>query len=81
MTAVTNTEDSFELWDLRVDVVGEQQRMVCDHTVGDYFELSGENLRFPEGQAFSLYALGCHPATVTRETANDRWQRLDDNRR
>ena len=50
-------DDEFELWDLRVEVVGEQGSMVCDHTVGDYFELRGENLSFPAGQGFSLYAL------------------------
>ena len=49
--------DDFELWDLRVEVIGEQDGMVCDHTPGDYFELSGENLSFPDGQNFSLYAL------------------------
>lgn len=54
---MTGVDDEFELWDLRVEVVGDQQKMVCDHTVGDYFELSGENLIFPAGQKFSLYAL------------------------
>ena len=54
---MTGIDDEFELWDLRVEVVGDQQKMVCDHTVGDYFELSGENLVFPAGQTFSLYAL------------------------
>ena len=49
--------DDFELWDLKVEVVGNQDKMVCDHKVGDFFELSGENLRFPDGQTFSLYAL------------------------
>ena len=50
-------DDEFELWDLRVEVVGDQDAMVCKHTVGDYFELSGENLSFPPGQRFSIYAL------------------------
>jgi uncharacterized repeat protein (TIGR04076 family) len=31
--------------------------MVCNHAVGDYFELSGENLRLPEGQSFPIYPL------------------------
>lgn len=50
-------DDEFQLWDLRVEVVGEQNDMVCQHAVGDYFELCGENLRFPPDQAFSVYAL------------------------
>jgi len=54
---MTVINDEFELWDLRVEVIGDQGRMVCDHKVGDYFELSGENLRFPAQRTFSLYAL------------------------
>lgn len=52
-----SANDLFELWDLRVEVVGDQDAMVCSHTVGDYFEVSGENLSLPDGQSFSLYAL------------------------
>jgi uncharacterized repeat protein (TIGR04076 family) len=49
--------DEFVLYDLRVDVVAGEQPMVCNHAVGDYFELSGENLRLPEGQSFPIYPL------------------------
>ena len=49
--------DEFELWDLRVEVVGDPESMVCSHGVGDYFEATGENLTFPAGQSFSMYAL------------------------
>ena len=49
--------DEFELWDLRVEVIGKPGEMVCNHTVGEYFELSGEDLSMPEGQSFSMYAL------------------------
>jgi len=49
--------DEFTLWDLRVEVVAGDQDMVCSHQVGDYFELSGENLSFPAGQTFPLYPL------------------------
>jgi uncharacterized repeat protein (TIGR04076 family) len=52
-----NNDDKFELWDLRIEVVGSQDSMVCNHRVGDCFELHGENLSFPAGQAFSIYAL------------------------
>ena len=53
----TRTNDEFELWDLRVEVVGEPDQMVCDHQPGDAFDVCGENLRFPEGRSFSMYAL------------------------
>ena len=49
--------DEFKLWDLKVEVVGNPDDMVCGHTPGDYFEVSGEDLSFPKGQAFSMYAL------------------------
>lgn len=49
--------DEFVLYDLRIDVVAGEQPMVCNHAVGDYFELSGENLRLPDGQSFPIYPL------------------------
>ena len=50
-------DDSFTLYDLRVEVVAGDREMVCNHQVGDWFELSGENLKFPPGQTFPLYPL------------------------
>jgi uncharacterized repeat protein (TIGR04076 family) len=50
-------DDRFTLFDLRVEVVATDRPMVCNHQVGDWFELSGENLRFPPGQTFPLYPL------------------------
>jgi uncharacterized repeat protein (TIGR04076 family) len=52
-----SSDDTFTLYDLRVEVVATDRPMVCNHKPGDYFELSGENLRFPEGQTFPLYPL------------------------
>ena len=52
-----STDDTFTLHDLRVEVVATDRRMVCNHRAGDYFELSGENLSFPDGQTFPLYPL------------------------
>jgi uncharacterized repeat protein (TIGR04076 family) len=52
------TANTFRLFDLRIEV--EQARglpMICNHKVGDYFELRGENLSLPPGQTFPLYAL------------------------
>lgn len=51
------TADEFTLWDLRVEVVASDKEMICNHQVGDYFEISGENLSFPAGQTFPLYPL------------------------
>jgi uncharacterized repeat protein (TIGR04076 family) len=51
-------DDSFELYDLRVEVVAPPgARLYCSANPGDYFELRGENLHLPEGQGFSIYSL------------------------
>ena len=77
---MSKADDEFELWDLRIDVVGKQEDMVCGHTVGDCFELSGENLSFPPGQTFSIYALAALlpllPAKQRVTDAND-WMTTD----
>jgi uncharacterized repeat protein (TIGR04076 family) len=54
---MSDAADEFTLWDLRVEVMAGDKEMVCNHQVGDYFELSGENLSFPAGQTFPLYPL------------------------
>lgn len=51
-------DDSFILYDLKVEVVPGDRPMVCGHRAGDYFLVEGENLRFPETDHFSMYALG-----------------------
>lgn len=50
-------DDQFTLYDLRVHVIATERPMVCNHREGDWFELSGENLRFPDGQTFPMYSL------------------------
>lgn len=57
MATDTPADDAFTLYDLRVEVIASDQPMVCNHKVGDWFELSGENLSFPPGQTFPLYPL------------------------
>src|SRR6185437_5814926 len=48
----------FELYDLRVEVVGPPDRKIyCGARLGDYFELHGEMLKLPPGQGFSIYSL------------------------
>jgi uncharacterized repeat protein (TIGR04076 family) len=50
--------DSFELYDLRVEVVAPPgQRILCGARPGDHFELHGEMLHLPPGQGFSIYSL------------------------
>lgn len=79
-TSDSKPHDEFELYDLRIEVVAGDRPMVCNHQVGDYFELSGENLRFPEGQTFPLYPLAALlpllPAKQ-RETAPADWMTTD----
>lgn len=48
----------FELYDLRVEVVGPPGVPIyCGARLGDYFELHGEMLSLPAGQGFSIYSL------------------------
>ena len=52
------TDDSFELCDLRVEaVVPTGAKVYCGARAGDYFELKGEMLTLPPGQGFSIYSL------------------------
>ncbi len=55
---MSNEEVGFDLWDLRVEVVGPPDaKIYCGARLGDYFELQGEMLVLPPGQGFSLYSL------------------------
>ena len=50
---------TFKLFDLKVEIVKVKAGLeaVCNHHIGDYFEVSGENLSIPAGKTFSMYAL------------------------
>lgn len=76
----TRPSDEFTLYDLRIEVVATRRKMVCNHKAGDYFELSGENLRFPASQTFPLYPLAALlpllPAKQ-RETHPNDWMTTD----
>jgi len=51
-------DDSFELFDLRVEaVVPEGKPIYCGAKPGDHFELHGEMLILPPGQGFSIYSI------------------------
>ena len=52
------TDDSFELYDLKVEVVCPPgERILCGAKEGDYFTLQGEMLYLPPGQGVSIYSL------------------------
>src|SRR5476649_555149 len=73
--------DSFELWDLRVEVVAPQGAAIfCSAKPGDWFELKGEMLHLPPGQGFSIYSLAALlpllPAKQRPAHAND-WMASD----
>ena len=52
------TDESFELWDLRVEaIVPPGAKVYCGARAGDYFELKGEMLTLPPGQGVSIYSL------------------------
>lgn len=77
---MSQVSDEFTLYDLKVEVVGRRGEMVCDHRIGDYFELSGENLSLPPGQTFPIYPLAALlpllPAKQ-RETHRNDWMTTD----
>ena len=52
------SDDHFELYDLRVEVVAPPgAKLYCGAVVGDHFELRGEMLHLPPGQGISVYSL------------------------
>lgn len=53
----SDRDDTFELFDLRVEVVEGDRPMVCQHVAGAAFEVHGELIVMGANQTFSLYAL------------------------
>ena len=67
-----NPSDEFTLYDLRVEVVQGPGEMVCNHRVGDSFEVKGENLSLPPGQTFPIYPLAALlPLLPAKQRATD----------
>lgn len=66
-------DDSFELHDLRVEVVAPPDaRIFCNAKPGDSFELRGEMLYLPPGQGFSIYSLAALlPLLPAKQRATD----------
>lgn len=73
-------DDSFDLYDLRVEIVAPPGAKIYCGTVGDWFELRGEQLQFPPGQSFSIYSLAAIlpllPAKQRQTHPND-WMTSD----
>ncbi len=74
---------TFRLYDLRVEIVAVAPGLeaICNHHLGDYFEVVGENVSIPAGRTFSLYALAAVlpllPAKQRVTDEND-WMSHDD---
>ena len=56
--STTPQGDEFELYDLRVEVVESEKPFIMHVKKGDYFDVIGGRVVFPEGNpSFSLYGL------------------------
>ena len=66
---MSDRDDSFELYDLRVEVIATDRAMVCSHSAGDWFEVRGENLTLPPGQAVLDLRAGGAAAAVAGQAA------------
>ncbi|HUD53490.1 TIGR04076 family protein [Parvibaculum sp.] len=79
--ASRSDSDTFELYDLRVEVVAPADaKLYCHAKVGDYFDLRGEMLFLPPGQGFSIYSLAAILpvlAAKQRETHPNDWMTSD----
>lgn len=74
--------DQFELFDIKVETARCQKgkKMVCNHKVGDYFIVSGENLSLPTNQTFPIYPLAALLPLIPakqRETHPNDWMSTD----
>ncbi|SLN53425.1 TIGR04076 family protein [Roseisalinus antarcticus] len=74
------SDDDFELYDLRVELVRSGPGQIYCGNEGDWFELHGEVLKLPPGQGFSIYSLSAVlpllPAKQRVTDAND-WMSTD----
>lgn len=66
------SDDTFELYDLKVEIVApEGARIYCGEP-GDWFELRGEMLHLPPGQGFSIYSLSAvMPLLAAKQRVSD----------
>ncbi len=73
-------DESFELYDLKVEWVGGDEPCWCGAKAGDYFTLQGEHIEFAPGTKWSIYTLApllpVLPAKQRETHAND-WMTTD----
>ena len=66
-THAVGADDTFELWDLKVEVVcPPNERIFCGAKDGDHFFLEGEMLKLPPGQGISIYSLSTGVMTLVK---------------
>jgi uncharacterized repeat protein (TIGR04076 family) len=73
-------DDSFELYDLKVEIVRTGEGKIYCGKEGDHFELRGEMLHLPPGQGFSIYSIGAVLALLAakqRATHPNDWMSTD----
>ncbi len=76
-------DDEFELYNLRVEVIGDEETFVCSHYLGLAFEVIGENLVFENAKhkKFSFYSLSSILpllAAKQRQTDGNDWISSDE---
>ena len=80
-SAAERKDDSFELFDLRVEVVAPAGGPIfCGAKPGDWFELRGEMLHLPPGQGISMYSLSSVlPLLAAKQRPTDKndWMSTD----
>ena len=78
---MTEKNDFFDLYDLRIDVViPPGARVLCGARPGDHFLLHGEMLHLPPGQGFSIYSIAAvlpFLAAKQRPTHPNDWMTTD----
>jgi uncharacterized repeat protein (TIGR04076 family) len=78
---MTETDETFELYDLRVEaVIPPGAKVYCGARAGDHFLLEGEMLTLPPGQGFSIYSLAAVLpllAAKQRPTHRNDWMTSD----
>ncbi len=81
MSDGSSNDDSFELYDLKVEVVfPDGAKVWCGAKPGDHFTLEGEMLKLPAGQGFSIYSLAAVLpllAAKQRVTHDNDWMSTD----
>lgn len=80
---IESQNDFFELYNLKVEVIGEEATFVCSHRPGYAFDVIGENISFSNSpnSSFSFYTLaGLTPlfAAKQRKTHPNDWMTTDE---